>query len=163
MKGGLIGTCFVALMATVLCGCSSAPSDSAVISNFALHKAELEKLVAMLREDSRTLPPQSYLRFEPGEPTLRGLTAARILEYKRLCVVAGSGDGLIYDSQTGRVDFPIWETGLAIGGAAKSISYNILPPDPIFESLDQLPRYSREGLTAYRHVEDHWYLKYDAN
>ena len=148
----------VVLLAAICTGCSRAPTDSAMITSFEHHKASLEAIVRMLREDKLARDV-----FDSGDLASAGVNDSRIVEYRRLCEAAGYGERFYYEAQTGRTVFPVWGTGLAIGGATKSIEYDASPPSPLVESLDSLPTNSREGFIVYRHIEGPWYLSYSAN
>ncbi len=133
-----------------------------MIASFEHHKADLERIVRMLRED-KVVRNGYYRSTDPGDLVAAGIKESRTNEYRRLCEAAGCRDGFVYDPETGRALFPVGGTGLAIGGATKSIEYDATPPTPLAANLDSLPSYSREGFIVYRHIEGSWYLSYNAN
>lgn len=156
-------------------GCGSGhPCDVVLVERFESHRAELGELVRMFQADEGLKRVgDGFTR--PEDPSLAGVSADRIAEYRRLCAAVGARDGIegyapadeVHSGEGsvgGReVKDPIWihvsSLGLAISGSGKGYIYSRRPQFPVVADLDTLSPTS--SGTWLRHLEGDWYLYYD--
>ena len=67
------------------------PTDEVLLGTFRTHRAELEKLVEMFKAD-RGLGRVGSNFTRPEDPKRVSVSADRIAEYRRLCVIVGAAD-----------------------------------------------------------------------
>jgi hypothetical protein len=141
-------------------GGSPHPSDAQLTAQLAIHRGELEQLVAMAREDERLqrLAPD-FMR--PENAADAGVDARRIEEYRALLARAGVAHGILNgDSE---VWFLVSTRGLSIAGSAKGFVF-CAQPDPdvriVATDLDREPVPPR-GELVMRHLDGPWWLMLD--
>jgi hypothetical protein len=157
---------YVALSLSLLClGCGSshAPADNQLIANFKQHRSEIATLMDMMRAD-KVIRRVDDTWTDPADPSKAGVSPARIAEYRRILKDVGYPRGFYFNPESGSVVLVAWAIGLGVSGASKSFMYD--PPNlvPLVEDLDAYhPQPGQGQVLAFRRVDDHWYLEYDAN
>jgi hypothetical protein len=136
------------------------PTDTQLVAQLVRHRAELEHLVAMAREDGnlQRLAPD-FTR--PERLADAGLTEQRLETYRRLLAGAGVAHGIL--NGDGEVWFLVSTRGLSIAGSAKGFAYCDLPDEDariVTTDLDREPVPPR-GELVMRHVEGKWWLMLD--
>src|SRR5262249_26250801 len=118
------------VMAFLACSCGgSHPRDATLLDNFRRNRPEFERLVAMFQAD-KGLGRVGRDFTRPENPARVGISAQRILEYRRLCGVIGASDCIegydrTFDALYGAsepgpdVKDPIW---IHVSGLGLSIS-----------------------------------------
>lgn len=152
------------LLALGLSACSAPrPSDAEIIARFQTNRAQIEKLMGMMRSD-RVLTRVDDNWTDPADPEAVGISNERIAEYRSILHAIGFPRGFYYDPKSGRVRFLAWSVGLVTGGAAKSVVYSPSDvPIPLVDDLDTYQPPAGQGyVLAYRRIEGPWYLEIDA-
>ena len=142
-------------------------ADGAMITNFETHKADFERIVALLAEDSDVIrigPDFTWL--DPNTDTnhehlTSGISDERLAAYRQIFAKLGLQNGLVRYLETDRVYFFAETKGLLTGGAGKGYVYSKTELSPIFPSLEGLDLTAIEGNRAYRRISDKWYLFVD--
>jgi hypothetical protein len=161
----LVFSLVTSTLALSACGLfQSHPSDRALLAEFRAERADLERLVALARDDGQ-LDRISYEWFRTGTGSVRRrpspglLDAARWNEYRRLFHrlhleegVANGRDGIYLERSV---------SGLAISGSSKGFALLRARPDDECPSLDHIPREDRSRDSCYRHLDGDWYLFLD--
>jgi hypothetical protein len=164
--GGLL--CLLMLLSQIPDFCFFHP-DIQLKLQFYEHRAEFEKLIAMVQEDSQidgvgddltSLDSSS----SPPRPT-GGVSQARWDEYRRLFRKTGASYGIERDDYPPALHFPLALVGFILSSEEKGIAYSPEPLSPVMESLDRFPpdsMYDRKGhVVVYKPIADHWYIYYD--
>jgi hypothetical protein len=158
------GVLALVVMFALLPGCDDLaprPSDAQLIENFRAHRAQLDELMAMMKED-KVLRRVDDTWTDPENPSTIGISAGRIADYRRILSSIGYPRGFYYNPESGSVTFVAWAVGLSISGASKSVMFRPLDPKPLVEDLDTYQPPDGQGYAlAYRHIEGDWYLEYD--
>ena len=158
------------------------PPDDAMIANFFDHRGELEKLRQLIQADEG-LECVEYKWTKPADPARIGVTPERIEFYRELCRHAGlQGCVQAFDDRANAVDFVASTRGRGIWGSSKKYVWRREAPEPsdevaVVKDLDAyinkrgderrayFAKHKRDlsrSLDAYRHLEGHWYLRYEA-
>lgn len=168
MKQRAIPFVFAIAAITLQIGCSSShPTDDELIELYHSKKQTFETIVGMIREDD------TMIRIDPKFTKATGhvdesyqhwiedqkITESRWNEYKRLFREIGAQSGITAGEDRKSLSFLISTEGLSIGGSAKGISYLVVPPRHILDSLDAPERPGMTG-TNYRSIEGNWYIFY---
>mgnify|MGYP001568517297 FL=1 len=144
--------------------CCAHPSDATLIENFRLHRQEFEQLRTMFLEDrklGRIAPTftrsASFFSGLP-EPESPRVTEERLLRYRELFRQIGLSAGIEgYDNKE-HILFHASVRGLGISGSGKGYSYEVSQPEPLVADLETYWSSDGRSFTAYRYLEDHWYL-----
>ena len=140
------------------------PSDTEMIANFQVHKAEFIQIVEMAQEDKdkfRTighLSGQDYLAHS-------GVPQTRIGEYQKVTrKLVLPGAVTVYENAA-VIEFTVSTQGLAVGGSSKSYVYRKIPPENVVTDIDAYRNNPQinQGYPVYRHIEGNWYLCFEAN
>jgi hypothetical protein len=130
------------------------------------HRAEFEKLVKMVEEDSQKVGVGDGFAFSKSDPSqiqkYPGISQERWNEYRKLLNKVGSSEGLEKYAGTTQIYFNVAVQYL--GGQSKGIVYSPTPLSPVLESLDQNPPISlyddHGSMKVYKPITDHWYIFY---
>lgn len=139
---------------------SDLPSDQAMITHFRAHRADLEKLVAMIHGD-RGLQRVDDNWTRPADPSTIGISAARIDGYRRILRRIGLPRGFELLRDGKEIDFIAHTKGISVSGSAKSIVWSEsgdFRGAPVAPDLDAVWKNRGGKLWHYRHVEGPWYL-----
>jgi len=129
--------------------------DKQLIENFHTHRAEFEKLVAMVLED-RNLTRVDETWTEPQD-----FSAQRIAEYRKLDKAIGIPRGLSAPISREQIEFIASAQGWVAHGSTKGYLYGEKCPGYIgetVESLDGMSLAERPSGSGCRHIEGKWYL-----
>jgi len=132
------------------------------MENFTAHKAEFQKLVAMIQAD-RGLRRIDDDWTDPADPSTIGVTPERIVDYRKRLDVCGIPRGF-YSFQGGsNITFIATASGLSIGGSGKGYALLSTPPLPsdLVPSTDVYGTNRPGAYRIYRHIEGNWHITYD--
>jgi hypothetical protein len=129
--------------------------DEQLIENFKTHRAEFEKLVAMVLED------KSLTRVDEDWTQPENLANLRVAEYRQLFKVVGTPRGVSARLNRESIEFIASSQGWAVHGSSKGYLYSEKTPEyygkPI-DGLDEISLAERPYGSGYRHIEGNWYL-----
>lgn len=160
--GSLLG---IALFAATGCGPPTPPSDASLIARFNAHRADFDRILAMLDQDRI----DGDLRCSETSDPSRGpdyLAPQRRVEYVRLFKAIGCEGSVYYSPRTNmKANFRMWSDGMLWAGQDKSIAlFPDTEPEHVVETTDgyRWTKADRErGLVdLYRHIDGPWYLHY---
>ncbi|MBK5956970.1 hypothetical protein CCR97_01885 [Rhodoplanes elegans] len=147
-------------------GTGAPPSDAAMLAHFETQRAGFEALAAMLAED-RGLRRFGADWSDPPTPAAAGVTADRLVRYRRLCdrlgivSVVNLGD---------RITLVHHASGLGISGSGKSFVRGPAAPwaevvtgdlDAAARDAAQAPGGRRRGAILERRIDADWWLQLD--
>ena len=155
------------LPAAILSSCDWAdehPSSASLQKQWGDHRADLEKLVTMIKADKalqRVAP--DFTR--PENLTSAGIDAKRLDEYRRLFKHTGVKNGIESYGEKDMVWFHVSSLGLSVSGSGKGIAYVEGEPEGIMPDLDahilKAHKERARSFTAFQRLEGDWYLYYD--
>ena len=144
--------------------CCAHPSDATLIENFRMHREEFEQLRTMFLADRKLgrIAP-TFTRsasFFSGAPEPEGPqgTENRLMHYRELFRQTGLNAGIEGYDDKQQILFHASTRGLSISGSTKGYAYQISQPEPLVNDLDVYWSSDGRSFTAYRHLDDHWYL-----
>jgi hypothetical protein len=141
-------------------------SDEELIANFESHKAEFNRMLQMINEDTG-LDRVDDNWTSPKNPQTVGISQRRIDEYRSLFYRAGVPRGFSAFQSRDYIEFIASAQGLAVGGSMKGYIYAKEAPPRVVENLDSYR--AAEGskfspaFPVYRHIEGNWYLYFQAD
>ncbi len=155
------------LLATFLASCdfpdfSGQPHlpDEQLIENFKAHRAEFEKLVAMVLED------KSLTRVDENSTRPENFATSRVAEYRQLFKIVGTPRSVSARLNRESIEFIASSQGWAVHGSSKGYLYSEKKPEyygkPI-DSLDEMSLAKRPFGSGYRHIEGNWYLYFEGD
>lgn len=127
------------------------PSDEALVATFEQHREDFDALVAMIREDNAIGIARQGLVYPEG-----AISAQRKTEYERVFARIGFDDWAVYRGRdTVRITahtkfFPV--------SSDKGFVFNPEDPEPVYESLDEIPDDLEPMDEAYRRIDEDWFL-----
>jgi hypothetical protein len=130
-------------------------SDKQLIENFEFHRAEFEKLVAMILED------KNLTRVDEDWTEPKDFDQERIAEYRKVFQVIGTPRGFSAPVSREQIEFIASAQGWVAHGSSKGYLYGEKCPAHIgktVESLDEMSLAKRPSGSACRHVEGKWFL-----
>jgi hypothetical protein len=166
MTHGVALTLFAAMAALAAC---DHPTDEALVTRFTKHRGELEQLIRMFEAD-KGLGRVGKDFTRPDDPSLVGVSPARIREYRRLCEAVGAercieGYDATFDrlyvtnSPRPETKDPIWiivsASGFSIGGSSKGFLYSHAPHFEVVPNLEHPP--PGPCRTWIKHIDGPWY------
>ena len=164
-----IGCVILALIPTVVIGVSvsffiwlawylglltSHPSDAELIALLHDHKPEFEELMAMFEEDAPIKVVHPTWIDPEGVITLE-----RWDEYRAIFRKLGIDAGMRRYEDTG-LKFIVEVKGLVTGGSDKGFEYRPPKPEPLYDSLDEIPADLKSNVGAYRKIDDDWFITF---
>lgn len=129
--------------------------DAELIENFKTHRAEFEKLVAMISED------KNLKRVDSDWTDPKDFSPERTAEYRKLFRVAGIPRGFYagYEDNQVQIRFLASLQGFMTHGSSKGYIYGDECSDgKTLESLDEMSSAERPYGSGCRHIESKWYL-----
>ncbi len=140
------------------------PDDAKMEDNFRKHESDFKLLINMAEIDSKVVrigldftwldDDASY----PRRESKLGFSNERWNEYRKLFGKLGLRHGLLRYPDSGFVHLIGASEGLVTGGKSKGYAYTTENLSPQFDSLDNLNLDSVNGNTAYKRIQDNWYL-----
>ena len=127
-----------------------------MIDNFQQNRALFDRLVAMVNSDWEAGHRVTYVPPDDHSGSVTDLSESRVAEYQaifgsidvdRLHAYQSDGDVTFF---TKHVSFD----------AFKTYEYMVEPPDTLYSSLDDIPVDFPPYGTAYRRLDDNWYIVY---
>lgn len=134
--------------------------DEQLIKNFQTHRAEFEKLVAMVLED------KNLTRVDEDWTQPENLPAARVAEYRRLFRIVGTPRGVVARIDRETIEFWASSQGWVAHGSSKGYLYADKCPSrdgKTEESLDEMSLAERPYGFGCRHIEGKWYLYFEGD
>ena len=129
--------------------------DKRLIENFEAHRAEFEKVVAMILED-KNLTRVDEDWFDPAE-----FDQQRVAQYRKLFQVIGTRRGFSAPVGRDQIEFIASAQGWVAHGSSKGYLYAEKCPAYIgqtVESLDGMSLGPRPSGSGCRHIDGKWYL-----
>jgi hypothetical protein len=136
------------------------PPDADLIRRFHEQKKDFESLLTMIQQD-KGLQRVDDTWTSPERPSEIGVSDDRIEAYRRMFAKLGIPRG--FDASK-RIIFLASTQGLSVSGSAKGYAYLYSPPESselLLPSLDDCTQGRGDSFTAYRHIQDGWYLYFD--
>lgn len=155
----------VVVMSSVFPDVSGQPhqSDEELIANFNSHKAEFEKLLAMVLEDKMlSRVDENYT--EPSDAQAVGISQERIAEYRRLFRELGIARGFSAPDSRDYVEFISSSQGWVDSGSSKGYLYGTGQTQmALIDSLDKFSSQPRPRGSGRRRIEGKWSLYFYGN
>lgn len=134
--------------------------DKQLIENFRIHRAEFEKLVAMIVED------KGLTRVDDNWTEPASYDAARVAEYRKLFKIVGTQRGVSATVDREAIEFIASSQGFVTHGSAKGYLYAKKCPFQLgktVESLDEMSSGERPTGSGCHHIEGQWYLYFQGD
>ena len=164
-------SCVSARVALVVCcmwpilvvGCSSCfgpkhRQDETMIEHFEKNRRQFEELLVMFTED------RHFVRigrdFTVPERTVGG-DLQRLEEYRKYFKELGLEAGIQGDPERTAVHFHATTYGLSVTGSSKGYAHLASTPSLVVDNLDEFWSENGESFTAFRHIDENWYLYFD--
>ena len=168
MKGFQITILFLAIMLFTSCKAveriilseQAHLPDAKLIENFKTHRAEFEKLVAMISED------KNLKRVDSDWTDPKDFSPERTAEYRKLFRAAGIPRGFYawHENNEVQIRFLASSQGFVTHGSSKGYVYDDECSDgEILESLDEISLAERPFGSGCRLIEDKWYLYFEGD
>ena len=140
---------------------------------FRSHEADFNKLVIMIKADTKldsVDETAAYLPGDPGAHPKAEISTERMSEYRRL--IRQTGVKKVTRNRAGdRITFEAWQGWGPIDPSNtqyKDYVYDENPPSPLVASLDKIDnkvfdsqdRTDEDGKRAFKKIADKWYLNY---
>jgi hypothetical protein len=135
------------------------PSDELLISNFNAHKAEFGELLKMFQEDKQLGRVSDFTRSE--NPESININQERIAQYRQIFKKLGLTAGIEGYQGKELIWFHASSQGLSVTGSSKGYVYAINKPEKVVDNLDNYKSEDGKSFTAFRQIEDNWYLYLD--
>ena len=131
------------------------PSDEALIHALDENTEDYNMLVTMFSEDtSLTAVATKWMHPENAITNTRRERYRTIFQRLKLAqgIRRGPGNAIRFISSS---------KGLAINGSTKGLIYEPEKPEPLFNSLDEVPSPDELSGTGYRRINDKWYIFFE--
>lgn len=152
---------FVILPSGCLSGFSKEhPKDAELLENFQTHKAGFNQLLQMFFAD-KGLGRVAYDFTRPEDLRTVGVSSERLSEYKKLFRKLDLSAGIEGYNEKDYIWFHASTQGLSVTGSGKGYAYLKERPPLVVDDLDTYWSKDGRSFTAFRHIEDNWYLYFD--
>lgn len=134
--------------------------DAQLIENFKNHRAEFEKLVALVLED------KTLTRVDDDWTDPKNLADTRVAEYRRLFKIVGTPRGVSSPLSREFIEFMASSQGWAVHGSSKGYLYAEKCSAQFGKTLailDEMSSAKRPVGSGCRHIEGKWYLYFQGD
>jgi hypothetical protein len=155
------------LLVVFLASCDSPgehPSTASLQKQWRDHRADLEKLVSMIKADTelhRVAP--DFTR--PDNLAAAGVDEKRLEEYRHLIKQTGVKSGIESYGAKETIWFHVSALGLSVSGSSKGFAFVDGDPETVVPDLDahilQSHKEHAPSFTAFQRIDGNWYLYYD--
>lgn len=137
-------------------------SAKTMSQTFRSHRPGFERLVAMIREDSRKgLERVDHDWTWPENPSSIGVSIERLDEYRRLFRGLGLSRGFSAFNKGIRIELIASSQGLTSAGSSKGYVHCTHPPGLVVKDLDSYRSPDGRSFVAHQQIEGAWYMYYE--
>lgn len=152
------------------------PSDASLQRQFVAHRADLDRLIAMMNEDNHMTRIASDFTWKddnlawPRPQSQRGITAARWDEYRALFLKARVKHGTSREEKSCDIELIVWTWGLVTGGMSTSYVHCGTPTNDLVHTQPACLAHKDAGTFSddkedyrYKRLTEGWYLSEERN